>query len=86
MTLTIAGGVVGQSLDFHSLYYLDSICAKNKINIFRELQTVVLVELFLWEKAHSQHKRSRARTYGVVAAWCTLSACLSLCDVVTLET
>ena len=77
MTLAIAAGVFGQSLDFHSLYYLDSICAKNKIKDFRKLQTVVLVQLFLWERAHSQHKRSRTRTHGVVATWCTLSECLS---------
>ena len=43
MTLAITAGVVGQSLDFHSLYYLDSICAKNKIKDFRKLHTVVLV-------------------------------------------
>ena len=43
MTLAIAAGVVGQSLDFHCLYYLDSICAKNKIKDFRGLETVVLV-------------------------------------------
>ena len=43
MTLAIAAGVVGQSLDFHGLYYLDSICAKNKIKDFRGLETVILV-------------------------------------------